>query len=119
MKRADNAVFDTVFDSISGTFTSGTTLHNLEVDGVGLAAFHKVDPFVPQSVRDALNSVEQGIINGIIDINNSFQNYIIYLWPLGNSAIPNKRCEVAIRKKETGKSHNYFPMKTNLDHTSL
>jgi len=76
MKRMDNAVFDTISDVVSGTFTSGTVLYNLEVEGVGLAPFHEVDPDVSQSVRDALNNVEQGIINGTIDVNDSCRDYI-------------------------------------------
>jgi basic membrane protein A len=76
MKRMDNAVFDTISDVVSGTFTSGTVLYNLEVEGVGLAPFHEADPFVSQSVRNALDNVEQGIINGTIDVNDPCRDYI-------------------------------------------
>jgi basic membrane protein A len=70
MKRMDNAVFDTIADVVSGTFTSGTVLYDLAVDGVALAPFHETDPYVPQSVRDALQRVEQGIIDGTIDVSS-------------------------------------------------
>jgi len=40
MKRLDNAVFDTISDVNSGTFTSGTMLYTVADDGVGLAPFH-------------------------------------------------------------------------------
>ncbi len=76
MKRLDNAVFDTIADVVSDTFTSGTVLYDLAVDGVGLAPFHEADPFVPQSVRDALGTVKQGIIRGIIDPNGLCPTYI-------------------------------------------
>ena len=47
MKRLDNAVFDTIGDVISGTFTSGTVLYTVAEDGVGLAPFHETDPLIP------------------------------------------------------------------------
>ena len=43
----------------------------MAADGVGLAPFHGAEPSVPQSVRDALAVVKQGIIDGNIDINGS------------------------------------------------
>jgi len=70
VKHIDNAVFDTISDVISGTFTSGTVLYNLAEDGVGLAPFHEADPFVSQSVRDALDNTTQGIISGTIDVDD-------------------------------------------------
>jgi basic membrane protein A len=67
MKRIDNAVFDTISDVVSDTFTSGTVSYDLAVDGVGLAPFHEADPYVSQRVRGALQRVTKGIIWGIID----------------------------------------------------
>jgi basic membrane protein A len=76
MKRLDNAVFDTIADVVYGTFTSGTVLYDLAADGVGLAPFHEADPFVPQSVRDALERVKQGIIRSTIDVDGPCPTYI-------------------------------------------
>jgi basic membrane protein A len=70
MKRLDNAVYDTIQDTVSGTFTSGTVLYNLAVDGVGLAPFHETNPFVPASVRNAIDAAKQGISSGSIDVND-------------------------------------------------
>jgi basic membrane protein A len=70
MKRMDNAVFDTIGDVLSGTFTSGETLYDLAVDGVGLAPFHDADPDVPQAVRDELAAVNAGILDGTINIDD-------------------------------------------------
>ncbi len=67
VKRVDNAVYATIADLVAGTFTSGEKEYDLESDGVGLAPFHEADAAVPQSVRDALASVQQDIINGLID----------------------------------------------------
>jgi len=68
MKRFDNAVYDTIADVISGTFTSGNQLYNLEVNGVGLAPFHEADPLITTQMRQALEAVEKGIISGQIEI---------------------------------------------------
>ncbi len=68
MKRLDNAVFDTISDVISGTFTAGTMLYTVAEDGVGLASFHETDPLIPVSVRSRLSGVEQGLREGWLDV---------------------------------------------------
>jgi basic membrane protein A len=70
MKNLDSAVFGTISDVVSGTFTSGTLVYDLALDGVGLAPFHEAEGSIPQSVSDTLDSIEQGIVNGTIDIND-------------------------------------------------
>jgi basic membrane protein A len=76
MKRLDNAVFDTISDVKFGEFTSGTVLYDLAVDGVGLAPYHEADPFVSQDVRDEIDQIRQGIINGTIDIHDGCRFYV-------------------------------------------
>jgi basic membrane protein A and related proteins len=76
MKRYDNAVFDTIGDLISGTFTSGQVMYSLIEDGVGLAPFHGADPSVPQSARNAIAVARQGIINGTLDVNDDCREYV-------------------------------------------
>jgi basic membrane protein A len=76
MKRIDNAVFDTIGDVVSDTFTSGTVLYDLEAAGVGLAPFHEAAPHVPQDVRDHLEDVREGIINGTIDITDPCRSFV-------------------------------------------
>lgn len=79
MKNVDNAVFLTISDVVNATFTSGTELYDLAVDGVGLAPFHEADPFVPQSVRDTLDEVKQKIIDGVVDVNEPCIWYSVYI----------------------------------------
>jgi basic membrane lipoprotein Med (substrate-binding protein (PBP1-ABC) superfamily) len=80
VKHIDNAVFGTISDVVSGTFTSGTLTYGLALGGVGLAPFHEADASVTQSVRDQLDSIEQGIISGTIDINDDCRGlYYLYL----------------------------------------
>ncbi len=76
MKKMDNAVFETISDVKAGEFTSGDILYDLELDGVGLAPFHETDPFVSQDVRDEIDQVRQGIIDGTIDIHDDCRFYI-------------------------------------------
>jgi basic membrane protein A len=78
MKRMDNAVFDTISDVISDTFTSGTELYDLAVDGVALAPFHEAEAEIPLSVQNMLFSIEQRIIKGTIDV-NGYCGSMIYL----------------------------------------
>lgn len=69
MKRVDRAIYQTIQDEVGGTFTSGTVLYGLDNDGVALAPFHDTDASISTTVKDYLASVEQGIINGNIDVN--------------------------------------------------
>jgi basic membrane protein A len=76
MKRLDSAVFDTISDVVTGTFSSGTVLYDLAVDGVGLAPFHKAGSFVPSTVRARLERIKQDIIAGRIDVWGACPEYM-------------------------------------------
>jgi basic membrane protein A len=76
LKRIDNAVYDTVQDVVSDTFTAGTMLYDLAMGGVELAPFHEADGSVPQSVRDELDAARTGIISGTLDISDSCRTFI-------------------------------------------
>lgn len=79
IKGADNGVYNTIADVVAGTFTSGTVVYDLTDGGVDLAPFHEADPFVPPSVRDALDIAEEGIISGTIDVYAPCEYYFVYL----------------------------------------
>jgi basic membrane protein A len=104
LKELNLAVFDTISDVVSGSFTSGTVLYDLErlndagsaycngivsentisdylvhsqgTNGVGLAPFHDADSSIPQNVRDGVDAVRQGIINDTIDVSFSGRLYL-------------------------------------------
>jgi basic membrane protein A len=67
MKNMDVAVFDAAIAAESGEFEGGTNLGTLENDGVGLAPFHEFEDEVPQEVKDRLEELRQGIIDGEIE----------------------------------------------------
>jgi basic membrane protein A and related proteins len=69
MKRMDNAVYDAISQSLDGNFAGGTYVGTLENDGVGIAPFHDFDGDVPQELKDALEAIRQGIIDGSISTN--------------------------------------------------
>ncbi len=71
MKRVDSAVYQTIADFVNGEFTSGTVVYDLATDGVGLAPFHETDGSIPQDVKDNLEEVRQGIVNGTINTDYS------------------------------------------------
>ncbi len=76
MKRVDNAVFSTIADVISGTFTSGNTVYRLNDNGVGLAPFHGANAAIPQSAKNAVEAARLGIINGTVDVNDDCREYL-------------------------------------------
>jgi basic membrane protein A len=67
MKNMDVAVHDAAIAAESGDFEGGTNLGTLENDGVGLAPFHEFEDEVPQEVKDRIEELRQGIIDGEIE----------------------------------------------------
>ena len=67
-KNMDVAVETAVKDTVNGNFKGGTYVGTLANNGVALAPFHEFDSQIPQSVKDELNTVKQGIIDGSISV---------------------------------------------------
>jgi basic membrane protein A len=67
MKKIDTAVYLTISDVISGTFTPGVVWYGLGEDGVGLAPFHETAGSIPSRVSTQLEWVKRAIIGGAID----------------------------------------------------
>jgi basic membrane protein A and related proteins len=65
-KRMDNAVYTAIESAIAGEFAGGTYVGTLENDGVGLSPFHDFEDAVPQEVKDALEGIRAGIVDGSI-----------------------------------------------------
>lgn len=66
MKNMDVAVYDTAIAAAEGEFEGGTNLGTLENDGVGIAPFHEFEDEVPDEVKERLEELRQGIIDGEI-----------------------------------------------------
>jgi basic membrane protein A len=68
MKNMDVAVETAIKDTLDGKFKGGTYVGTLANNGVGIAPFHELDSQVPQTVKDELNTIKQGIIDGSISV---------------------------------------------------
>jgi basic membrane protein A len=66
LKRMDNAVYEVAKQVQDGTFQGGVYFANLANGGVGIADFGASASVVPDSVKDALPGLIQGIIAGDI-----------------------------------------------------
>jgi basic membrane protein A len=67
MKRLDNAVYLTVSDVVSETFTSGIVWYGLGSGAMELAPFHEADASIPSGIRTQLDWVKRAIIGGAIN----------------------------------------------------
>jgi basic membrane protein A len=67
-KRMDATVFQIIEAAMQGEFEGGVIVGTLENGGVGLAPFHDFEDAVPQALKDEIEAIRQGIIDGSIDI---------------------------------------------------
>ncbi|MBN1318011.1 MAG: BMP family ABC transporter substrate-binding protein, partial [Anaerolineales bacterium] len=68
VKRMDNAVFITADSFIQGDFHGGEIVQvTLENGGVDLAPFHNFEDQIPDTLKEELLAIRQGIIRGAID----------------------------------------------------
>jgi len=66
IKRMDVAVFDAISKVIDGSFEGGLYVGTLANGGVDLAPFHQLDNIVSQDLKNELEEVKAGIIDGSI-----------------------------------------------------
>ena len=68
LKRADNAVYDTVDDFVNNNFDGGGVYHGtLENEGVGIAPYHDFEELIPDSIKVEIENIIQDIIIGELD----------------------------------------------------
>jgi basic membrane protein A len=68
MKNMDVAVFDSIESALNDEFEGGLYVGTLENDGVALAPYNEFDSQVPQEVKDAVEEIKSGIIDGSISV---------------------------------------------------
>jgi basic membrane protein A len=67
MKRGDTAVQEAVKALVLDKFGGGETwVLRLEFDGVGLAPYHDFEDQIPGSIKEEVDMIKQGIIDGTI-----------------------------------------------------
>jgi basic membrane protein A len=67
-KRIDVVVETAMGQVVNGSFTGGTYRGTLENDGVDLAPYHNLSARVPQALRNRLQKLKAGIIDGSISV---------------------------------------------------
>ena len=68
LKNMDVTTFNAIQSVVDGTFEGGVTVGTLENGGVGLAPFHDMDGSVPQELKDQLETIKAGIIDGSVSV---------------------------------------------------
>jgi basic membrane protein A len=68
VKNADVTTLNTIASVVDGTFAGGATAGTLANDGVGLAPFHGFDSMVPQALKDQIDALKAGIIDGSVTV---------------------------------------------------
>ena len=68
LKNMDVTTFNAIKAVADGTFEGGVTVGTLENGGVGLAPFHDMDGSVPQELKDQLETIKAGIIDGSVNV---------------------------------------------------
>lgn len=68
LKRMDVAVFESIKDSVEGTFDNETYVGTLENGGVGLAPYHAQQDAVPSELDDQVEALQQQIVDGELEV---------------------------------------------------
>jgi len=68
LKNMNVSVFDTMQSVIDGTFSGGLFVGTLENDGVGIADYHDQDANIPQELKDKIEELKQGVIDGSVSV---------------------------------------------------
>ncbi|MBI1351108.1 MAG: BMP family ABC transporter substrate-binding protein [Actinomycetales bacterium] len=71
LKNMDVTTFNAIQSVVDGTFQGGVTVGTLDNGGVGLAPYHDFDSAVPQALKDQIETIQAGIIDGSIDVKAS------------------------------------------------
>ena len=68
LKNMDVTTFNAIQSVVDGTFAGGVTVGTLENGGVGLAPYGDFESAVPQELKDQLETIKAGIIDGSISV---------------------------------------------------
>lgn len=68
LKRMDTTTLDAIKQAMEGTFKGGVTVGTLANDGVGIAPFHDNDALVSAELKQELEAIRKGIIDGTISV---------------------------------------------------
>jgi len=70
LKNMDVTTFNAIAAVVDGTFEGGVTVGDLANGGVGLAPYHSFEDQVPQELKDQIETIKAGIIDGSVSVAN-------------------------------------------------
>jgi len=68
VKGMDVSVTEAIKESLEGTFSNELFAGTLANGGVGLAPYHNFDSEIPQDLKDKIDELKQGIVDGSITV---------------------------------------------------
>ncbi len=68
LKNMDVTTFNAIQSVVDGTFEGGVTIGDLKNGGVGLAPYHAFDSAVPQELKDQIEAIKAGIVDGSVSV---------------------------------------------------
>lgn len=68
MKNMDVAVFDTIKAALEDTFEGGLYVGTLDNGGVGIAPYHEFEDDIPDELKQEIEDIKAGIIDGSISV---------------------------------------------------
>lgn len=68
LKNMDVTTFNAIQSVVDGTFEGGVTIGDLKNGGVGLAPYHAFDSAVPQDLKDQIEAIKAGIVDGSVSV---------------------------------------------------
>ena len=68
LKNMDVTTFNAIKAVVDGTFEGGVTVGTLANGGVGLAPYHDFDGTVPQELKDQIEALKAGIVDGSVSV---------------------------------------------------
>ena len=87
MKRLDNAVYSVVEALLKGQFPGGSVyVGTLANGGVGMAPYHDFEDEIPDELKQEIEAIKQGIIDGTIKTG----------WPVSEEPTPTPAVEVKV-----------------------
>lgn len=70
LKNMDVTTFNAIAAVVDGSFEGGVTIGDLANGGVGLAPYHAFEDAVPQELKDQIETIKAGIIDGSVSVAN-------------------------------------------------
>jgi len=68
LKNMDVTTFNAIAAVVDGSFAGGVTVGDLANGGVGLAPYHAFEDAVPQELKDQIETIKAGIIDGSVSV---------------------------------------------------